>query len=164
MPVQWCAHPMSHWNETRIGSRPTHPRGDRKVDEELARFINNSLQLSTYQNMNLIQQGEFLCRTCYEKERNALQLSTISNEDLETEHESMDIDELMPTKRRSTTYTLNQTLNIRFGSEKGDVSSDSESSINNEADETEQLFHQMKAKRLLNDVFAVLGIPSVSDM
>ena len=105
-----------------------------------------------------------MCRTCYEKERYALQLSTISNEDVESEHESMDIDELMPTKRRSTTYTLNQTLNIRFESEKGDVSSDSESSINNEADETEQLFDQMKAKRLLNDVFAVLGIPSVSDM
>ena len=100
----------------------------------------------------------------YEKERNTLQLSTISNEGLESEHENMDIDELMPTKRRSTMYTLNQTLNIRFESEKGDVSSDSESSINNEAHETEQLFDQMKAKKLLNDVFAVLGIPSVSDM
>ena len=64
MPVQWCTHSISHRNETRIGSRRTHPRGDRKVDEELARFINNSLQLSTYQNMNLIQQGEFLYRTC----------------------------------------------------------------------------------------------------
>ena len=60
MPVQWCAHPMSHRNETRIGSRPTHPRGDRKVDEELAKFINNSLQLSTYQDMNLIQQVVFV--------------------------------------------------------------------------------------------------------
>ena len=164
MSVRWCAHPMSHRNATRIGSRPTHPRGDRKVDEELAGFINNSLQSSTYESTTLIQQGDFLCRTCYEKERHALQFSTISNEDLGGEHESMDADELITRKRRSTTYTLNQTLNIKFESEEGDVSSDSESSVNNEADETEQLLDQMKAKTLLNDVFAVLCISPVSDM
>ena len=76
----------------------------------------------------------------------------------------MNTDELIPRKRGSTTYTLNQTLNIKFESEEGDVSSDSESSVNNEADETEQLLDQMKAKTLLNDVFAVLCISPVSDM
>ena len=80
MSVRWCAHPTFHRNATRIGSRPTHPRGDRKVDEELARFINNALQSSTYENMTSIRQGDLLCRACYVKERHALVFSAIANE------------------------------------------------------------------------------------
>ena len=114
--------------------------------------------------MTSIRQGDLLCQTCYEKERQALVFSAIANEEPGREHESMDTDEPMPRKRRPATCSLNQTSDIIFAFEEGGVSSDSESSINNEADETEHLLNQMKAKNLLNDVFAVLGIPAVLDM
>ncbi|CAF3313213.1 unnamed protein product [Rotaria sp. Silwood2] len=76
----------------------------------------------------------------------------------------MDTDELIARNTSSTTCAPDQRLNIKFESEEGGVSSDSESSINNEVDETEQLFNQKKAKSLLNDVFSVLGISPVSDI
>ena len=36
MLVQWCIRPMAHFGATKIGFRPSHPRGDRKVTDELA--------------------------------------------------------------------------------------------------------------------------------
>ncbi|CAF3862057.1 unnamed protein product, partial [Rotaria sp. Silwood1] len=64
-----CVHPTNHQGAAKIGSNPTHPRGDRKVDSKLARFINELYQTSIGGNTSSIQEGDYLCRTCYEKER-----------------------------------------------------------------------------------------------
>ena len=60
MPGQWCSHPIAHLGTTKIGPRPSHPKGDRKVDGELAAFIRESYNTISVEKMGSLQEGDFL--------------------------------------------------------------------------------------------------------
>lgn len=66
MPHQWCSHPTSHQGATKIGSRPNHPKGDRRIKEELAIYISDKYGLFDSNNERV--QNHLFCRTCFERE------------------------------------------------------------------------------------------------
>jgi len=164
MPVQWCCHPTFHASAYKIGSKPTHPRGDRKIDHELATFINQSDLLPRTGNEMLLQEGDLLCRSCYKKER-MFQRYHENSQNIEREtYGKMDIDDRIPRRRRSVISNLGEILNSKFSLEEDLRSSRSKSSSDSEPDEAEQIYKQKKAKELLNQVFMVLGIPPLTDL
>ena len=61
--MEWCAHPVAHLSTTKLGCRPNHPRGNRRLHVELARYISDAYGM-------IDEMGQFLtryrlCRTCY---------------------------------------------------------------------------------------------------
>ena len=66
MSVQWCTHPIAHFGATKIGTLPSHPRGDRSVTDELAIFIKESYGMADEKES--VIQMPFLCRACFDKE------------------------------------------------------------------------------------------------
>ena len=164
MPVQWCSHPTSHQDGTRIGQKLSHPKADRRVDSDLATFINKS-QLSTASSVVYMKEGNFSCRTCYEKEQIKFEAYRILQKPIEErEYETMDIDNDIQGQERRTISSLEKGLNSYFTSTENTPSSYSESSRDSEDDDSEIIYKQTEAKKLLNQVFSVLGISPVSDL
>jgi hypothetical protein len=44
MPMEWCSHPVVRRESTEVGCKLSHPRGERRVDGQLARFISEYVQ------------------------------------------------------------------------------------------------------------------------
>lgn len=124
MPVIWCANVSAHHHKSKVGQKPSFPKGQRRINKNLADFL-------TYTSSISFDENDFLCTTCFESamdklnnlhpvnpcastgteppltERNAARaaLSTISNltyvgllnindEDLSSDHWDEDISNL----------------------------------------------------------------------
>jgi len=164
MPVQWCTHPTSHHDCTKIDHKPTHPRGDRKVDGELAAFISESYRVSTGDEGILIQAGDLFCRTCYDKERSKFDSHLILQKSTDEGNESMDTDDQRPRRQRKTMSNMEFRSNLDFPLEEKAESSCSQSSSESETIDDEKRYNQEKTTHLLNQVFSVLNISQISDM
>ena len=101
MPVQWCVHPVYHSGKTKVGPKPSHPRGTRRVDDKLVKFINDTHGILLDSTAESIKEGDLLCRTCYEEESRRLNLHNISLTNMEEEYGQMNIDD-NTAKRRCT--------------------------------------------------------------
>jgi hypothetical protein len=112
----------------------------------------------------ILQEGDLLCRTCYEKERMDLRYhQSLQNTERET-YGDMDIDARIPRRRRSVISNLGEILNSEVSLEEDTRSSRSKASGDSEPDDAEQVYKQKKAKELLNQVFMLLGIPQLTDL
>ena len=61
MPVQWCVHPVYHSGKTKVGPKPSHPRGTRRVDDKLVKFINDTHGILLDSTAESIKEGDLLC-------------------------------------------------------------------------------------------------------
>ena len=86
MPTEWCAHPVYHSGKNKIGSKPSHPRGNRKVDKQLAKFMNDTHAISASSTTKSCEENDLLCRTYYEKELPKLNLHNLSLTSIEEEY------------------------------------------------------------------------------
>ena len=164
MPIQWCAHPVYHSGKTKIGQKPSHPRGKRKVDEELAKFIKDTYRLSSNLTAESIEEGDLLCRTCYEKEMSGLNLHNSSLTNIEEDYGHMNIDDRTVKRRCTRSLVFTESSDEDSLLDKSGESSFLQTSREDEESESiEDELRQSKAKTLLNAVFVVLGLPRVSN-
>ncbi|CAM4790993.1 unnamed protein product [Rotaria magnacalcarata] len=149
MPSQWCAHPVYHSGKTKSGSKPSHPHGNRKV--------NNSTTKSCEEN-------DLLCRTCYEKELSKLNLHNLSLTSIEEEYGHLELDNKRRKRRCTRTLGFAESSDDDSLLDKSGESSFLQTSREDEeSDGVEDELRQSKAKALLNDVFELLGLPKVFD-
>ena len=59
--IIWCAHPNLHRECTKIGSRPTYPKGKRVVKKKLADFILNQYRRPIGRMKTVIKESDLLC-------------------------------------------------------------------------------------------------------
>lgn len=112
----------------------------------------------------MIEEGDVLCRTCYEKEQSSLNLHDTSLKNIEETYGHMDIAERSVKRRCTRNLVFVESSDDDSLLEKSFESSLLQTSRNDEeSDEIEDELSQGKAKGLLNAVFAVLGLPKVSD-
>ena len=164
MPTEWCAHPVYHSGKTKIGLKPSRPRGNRKVDNQLTKFINDTHAIFASSTTKSCEENDLLCRTCYEKELSKLNLHNLSLTSIEEEYGHLELDN--ETRKRRCTRTL------AFAESSDDDSlldKNGESSFlqisreDEESDDIDDNLRQSKAETLLNDVFELLGLPKVFD-
>ncbi|CAF3451774.1 unnamed protein product, partial [Rotaria sp. Silwood2] len=93
----WCVHPCHDkvlpdgkkrfW---KTGSNPTHPKGKRSINEELAEYINNHNESILNGNSERLSEGDYLCSTCFEKEENCWMIDHSVIMQIDDEQESCD--------------------------------------------------------------------------
>ena len=165
MPVQWCVHPVYHSGKTKVGPKPSHPRGTRRVDDKLVKFINDTHGILLDSTAESIKEGDLLCRTCYEEESRRLNLHNISLTNMEEEYGQMNIDDNTAKRRCTRALIFTESSDEDFLFDKSGESSFLQTSMekSEEFDGMEEEFRQSKAKALLNEVFLLLDLPKVSD-
>ena len=109
MSSQWCTHPTAHVGKVKIGSKPNHPKGDRRLHDDLNMFVEKSYG-STDQTGACRKEHRF-CRTCYEKESKNFDDEKLSQR--QSEHdvgENMDLNDEISTIQANKKLESNQSL------------------------------------------------------
>jgi hypothetical protein len=76
--VIWCSHPKHDellpngkkmfW---KTGTKPTHPKGKRLLNEDLVNFINERDERIINETSKKLAAGDYLCTTCFENEQSS---------------------------------------------------------------------------------------------
>ena len=92
----WCAHPcheeiLSNGKRRclKTGPKPTHPLGQRSINKELADFINNHYEGILNGTSKLLSTSDYLCTTCFTKEKNNLVYDKMVDMDIHDTQESV---------------------------------------------------------------------------
>ena len=85
-------------------SSASHPRGNPKVNNKLAKFINDTHAISASSTTKSCEENNLLCRTCYEKELSKLNLHHLSLTSIEEKYGHLELDN--KTRKRRCTRTL----------------------------------------------------------
>jgi hypothetical protein len=91
----WCAHP-SHLQTlpdgtkvcTKVGPKPNHPLGSRRITSTLANYINKTCQVIVNDSTLELNENHSLCRKCFDEERARFVAAEI--EQMETEDHQLD--------------------------------------------------------------------------
>ena len=165
--IPWCCSPEAHQGTTKRGRNPAHPLGDRSIDSKLAAFITQQYFEETGDDQVVLLEGDRLCRTCYEK---AMKQFTCRPYTRKVDKER-DIDSSMEVDEKPTRFSSRTTKPIKLLSKdysSSQYSSSSTSSASETTDEeTAELkiqFEKNKSKDILNDIFRIVGVSSITDM
>ena len=89
---KWCAHPTRHVNDTKVGNRPSHPKGNHSISAQLARNIQTQYSSSIGMRKMLLKEGDRLCTTCYDRERGGFdKLYSSRGESMDMEYQSIEV-------------------------------------------------------------------------
>jgi hypothetical protein len=148
----WCANSVAHADKTKKGQKPTHPKGKRRVDHDLAVFLTDTYGI-------LINEDDFLCTCCYD-----LAKENLSRTNSIATLTPMHSDELRPVRAAASAAlsTISTLASVAMSlSDYGDSSSDiSDDEIIN----LEFQLNREKSIELLNNVFALVGQSSLKDI
>ena len=138
----WCAHPCHDellpngkkrfW---KTGRKPSHPKGKRSINHNLAEFINNFHQAIINGSSTKLSKGDYLCTSCFAMEERRF----ICDED------EMDIENNQQSSDCS---------NFDDGIEGDDSPNDDEYGLGEQED----------AKVKLNDVFQLVNVKKIDDI
>jgi hypothetical protein len=91
----WCAHPCHDEvlpngikRFLKVGSKPSHPKGKRLINEELAEFINSHNEAILKGSSKRLSKGDYLCSPCFAKERKRCTIDEQSDMDFDDSQES----------------------------------------------------------------------------
>jgi hypothetical protein len=152
MPTIWCANSLAHDDKTKMGQKPNFPKGQRRLNHNLATFLTNISSLSFTEN-------DYLCTPCYQRSMekfNEMYISINSPPAMET-------DEPRPTRTAATTALSNiATLNsfhmfLSDRNKSSDISDD-------EIMDIEFRVNRENSLALLNKFFSLVGLSSVRDI
>ena len=121
----------------KTGLKPSHPKGIRSINEELAEFINNNNEAIINGSSKTISKGDYFCSSCFAKEVNP---STIDEET------QMDIDQ----NQESPNYNS--------------FESDSYNQQDSPMDDDCVRVEQEDTKKKLNQVFEVVNVKKINDL
>ncbi|CAF4587125.1 unnamed protein product, partial [Rotaria socialis] len=163
MPIDLCAHPVAHPSTTKLGCRPSHPRGDRILHAELTRHISETYGMIDETGQFLT--GYHLCRTCYEKEYAIYNAKKSHQQNMgEDGGEMMYVDDENTENQRQLHSTTNDLSMADYQMNEKFESSTPESITGSEdSDDIEHGHRQQQAKHILNKVFQALSITPILD-
>jgi hypothetical protein len=140
----WCTHPchdevLANGKKrfSKVGSKPSHPKGKRLINEELAEFINSHNEAILNESSKKLSKGDYLCSSCFTKERNQYMID---------QQTYMDIDD----SQGSFNYN--------------NCDNDSDNQQNSPMDDDYVRVEQEDAKLKLNQVFEYVNIKKIDDM
>ena len=152
MSTVWCANLLAHINKTKIGQKPTHPKGQQRLDHHLATFLSNFWGIS-------LNEYDFLCTTCYQLGKKSYDIASPV-----IAATPMDIDE-SPSERAASRAVLSNSSSLSNAimhiSDPEDSSSDSSYG---EFIELKPQLNRAKAMEFLNSIFAIVGQPPIKDI
>ncbi|CAF1368187.1 unnamed protein product [Rotaria sp. Silwood1] len=152
MPTIWCANSLTHDDKTKMGQKPNFPKGQRRLNHNLATFLTNISSLSFTEN-------DYLCTPCYQRSMekfNEMYICINSPPAMET-------DEPRPTRTAATTALSNiATLNT-FDMFLSDQNKSSDI-LDDEIMDIEFLVNRENSLALLNKFFSLVGLSSVRDI
>ena len=121
----------------KTGLKPSHPKGKRTINKELAEFINNHHEAILNGSSKRLIEGDHLCSTCFQSEQNRF----MSYEQME-----MDIDNIEESD----------------GSDHCEMNIDND--LDSPVDYAFVRIDQNDAKTKLNQVFEYMKIQMIEDM
>ena len=142
---KWCAHQGAR----KSGPGALRPRGNRPIDNDLATFITQEYYQANANVEFALSEGDLLCRTCYETE------STRFHTHLAVEDaNSRESEGKYPRRSGSSFFSL-------YIAEVDAIAVDSPVFTPLSA----EMKHKLEqSKKLLNQVFEILGIPKIKDL
>lgn len=162
MSNQWCTHPTAHVGKTKIGSKPNHPRGDRRLDDDFRCFIDDSYGILRQSDRN--PKEHRFCRTCFEKERKRFNESKLQqSRNDERLLENNDDENPMPTRSNHEGSKASESSGDENSDHSGSSSSAPQSPMEEVRDEYEYQYTQEELKNRLNSILEILNIPRISD-
>ena len=91
----WCGHPCHDevlpngkkrfW---KTGLKPSHPKGIRSINEDMAEFINNHNEANIYGSSKKISRDDYFCSSCFGKEVNPSIIDEETHMDTDQSQES----------------------------------------------------------------------------
>ncbi|CAF2156465.1 unnamed protein product [Rotaria magnacalcarata] len=97
----WCSHPchdeVSSDGKKRcskIGQKPSHPKGKRSINEQLAIYINSHTESILNGTFTKLSEDDYLCETCFTKEENLFMNDEETNMDTDDCEESLNYNNL----------------------------------------------------------------------
>ena len=162
--MEWCSHPVAHRGSTKVGCKPSHPRGKRRVDGQLARFI--SEMYAMVDETNQLRTDYRLCHTCYDRENARFNASHGQERDLDEDgSETMNVDDPSMESWRQFNSTMNDAPMADDQIDENLESSPTASATESEdSEDIDRSYRQEQAKQMLNEIFQVLRIPPIVDM
>lgn len=162
--MEWCSHPVAHRGSTKVGCKPSHPRGNRKVDGQLARFISELYAM--VDETNQLRTEYRLCRRCYERENAKFNASHGHQRDLCGDgNETMNVDDQSMESWHQSESTMKDASMADDQIDENLESSPTASVTESEdSDDIDRSYRQEQAKNTLNEIFQVLSIPPIVDM
>ncbi|CAF4173888.1 unnamed protein product [Rotaria magnacalcarata] len=152
MPTIWCAKSDEHVGKSKVGQKPTFPKGKRRINHELAMFLTN-------QNGKYFQQDDFLCTRCFEtvKQNLAMNLPLITSS-------AMDIDDRKPERAAATTALLNISALTNIEMSFSDCEDVAPDNCEEEIMALELQLSRQKSLELLNNILSLVGLSSIRDI
>lgn len=152
MSAIWCANYIAHAGKTKKGQNPTHPKGKRRIDQDLAIVLTDLFGIQFYAQ-------DFLCTCCYEAAtENFRRFSPIGSST------RMGTDEFRPERSAAATALSNISIITSISRSL----SDNEYSLSDASDEEmsnlESQIDREKSSELLNKVFALVGQSPIKDI
>ena len=74
--MEWCSHPVPRRESTKVGCKPSHPRGDRRMDGQLARFISEMYAMVNETNQYALM-STFVAGVMKKRMRSSMMLAHI---------------------------------------------------------------------------------------
>ncbi|CAF5017065.1 unnamed protein product [Rotaria sp. Silwood1] len=97
----WCSHPyhdevLSNGKKrfSKVGQKPSHPKGKRSINEQLANYINSHSESILNGSSTKLEGGDYLCSTCYTKEENLFMNDEETNMDTDDCEETFNYNNL----------------------------------------------------------------------
>ena len=94
--IGWCPHLTRHRNCTKVGYKPTHPKGKRAVRKKLAKYMETQYRQLIGGPRTVIKEGDYLCTGCYNFENNKMNkkygILPAAQDDIEETNDASDIE------------------------------------------------------------------------
>lgn len=146
MPTEsriWCSHPyhdevLSNGKKrcSKFGPKPSHPKGKRSINEQLAKYINSHNEGILNGISTKLEEGDFLCSTCYTKEENLFMNDAETNMDIDDFEEALNNNNLLNDSGYQQCSPMDDDINVE----------------------------QEDIKRKLNQVFQFVNVKKIDDL
>ena len=143
---------MAHIGKNNIGQKPTYPRGKRRIDNELAKFLTKRYGF-------IFNDSDFVCTCCLDLAKESFGYASPA-----VASSTMDLEELLPV-RAAESAALSNISRMSSGAMSLFDSEDSSSDILDEAimDFNSQL-NRKNSIELLNNVLSIVDLSPVRDI
>ena len=152
MSIIWYANASAHCHQTKIGRKPTHPTGQRRIDNNLAIFLTQHLSVS-------FEENDHLCSPCYLTAQRELSRIKSNNSPV-----PMDTEQFRPKRVAATAALSSISTNINIESCISEPSNSSEETSDEEMTNFLPRLQREKSTALLNGVFRLVGQSPIVDI
>ena len=156
---KWCSHPIRHAGACKVRRSPSHPKGIYRAALQLMKFLNQQYGVNGINSSQLNMGKFYICTRCYEYELDRMKSTRNFSSNLELVNNGNESAEDMELRLSIDSLHMQDISEVTTpqGTEGGKSELLSE-------DELALSHKQNVVKEVLNDVFGILKIPTITDM